>query len=736
MKRPIAVVGFSYTSALALSVFMGAKVGLWLCTLFFVLTIVTLIIKPLRKTYFYPTVFFTAFIGVVVYLLICNNSVANMADEIDGKEVDVVARITDKNTSSGSYYSYEAHSPVKFSDGIYRDVNFVLYTYTPLNVDYYDLIECTVTFSKITNPNIKLYYESKNISFTANIKDEYKIKPQTNKGFNYYAKTFRNDIRNKIFRLLPNKQASFLATILLGDRRGLDENIIDDFKVTSTYHLLVVSGLHTSVIGMVLYNFLKFITKKKLKLSAFITTLGLIFYAFLMGLYPSVMRAVIMVIVILWSHSFREQADIFTSLGLAMLIITVNNPLIVGNYGFLLTFLNVTGIAIGATKMTDYFMARINVNEHIAPFVRSIVKCACATICASIAIFPVSVLVFEYVSPYIILSNLTLIPLTELLVTIGFIMVFMLFIPPIGFVGKGISLIAGILVNVIVDIVNFFADLPAASVYISSSFYAVWLGVCFIIIGIALLFTKTVYGKSVVAMLCLIILIFFSAMNTAVYKDKTVIDIIDSGSGVTAVVRKNNNASVFCCGGNKGSYDNLTDKLYEHTNNISLIVLTKYDKYTPKLINEFNVENVLLYDTDKLSEEVCRSIPFAESVTFADEDKIIKLWDDITVEIVDIKNGIWVYITTENTEYLICPQNGDCSTLPENMRTPGSVIISDVPKNFGLIMCSNVIVSGSDDDKLAASLYFDDTLINCTYVDNECITIFDKKREIYNVQIK
>ena len=75
-------------------------------------------------------------------------------------------------------------------------------------------------------------------------------------------------------------------------------------------------------------------------------------------------------------------------------------------------------------------------------------------------------------------------------------MVFLFFIPPMFFVSRCVSLIAGIFVNMVVGIADFLADLPAASVHISASFYSVWLGVCLVIIGISLIFAKTVYGKS------------------------------------------------------------------------------------------------------------------------------------------------------------------------------------------------------------------------------------------------
>ena len=94
-------------------------------------------------------------------------------------------------------------------------------------------------------------------------------------------------------------------------------------------HILAISGMHVSylLIGIRgLFN--KSLGKRK---TSIISIVFLIFYMFLTNFSPSITRAGVMSILLLFSKLVYRNNDTYTSLSLALLIILVYNPFIINN---------------------------------------------------------------------------------------------------------------------------------------------------------------------------------------------------------------------------------------------------------------------------------------------------------------------------------------------------------------------------------------------------------------------
>ena len=58
----------------------------------------------------------------------------------------------------------------------------------------------------------------------------------------------RRDLADSLARVLPEPQSSVGQALLLGLRDDLDDELLDDFRVTGTSHVLAISGLHVGVV--------------------------------------------------------------------------------------------------------------------------------------------------------------------------------------------------------------------------------------------------------------------------------------------------------------------------------------------------------------------------------------------------------------------------------------------------------------------------------------------------------
>ena len=68
-----------------------------------------------------------------------------------------------------------------------------------------------------------------------------------------------NDLRkylSKVLNGIGGKEAGVFQAIVLGDKSSLDEEVKLRYQMAGIVHVLAISGLHISVIGMGIYNLL------------------------------------------------------------------------------------------------------------------------------------------------------------------------------------------------------------------------------------------------------------------------------------------------------------------------------------------------------------------------------------------------------------------------------------------------------------------------------------------------
>ncbi len=67
----------------------------------------------------------------------------------------------------------------------------------------------------------------------------------------------RGFLKDRLYRGLPPREASVLARMLLGEKDGLDQDLKELYQDNGIAHVLAISGLHISLLGMGLYGLLR-----------------------------------------------------------------------------------------------------------------------------------------------------------------------------------------------------------------------------------------------------------------------------------------------------------------------------------------------------------------------------------------------------------------------------------------------------------------------------------------------
>lgn len=271
-------------------------------------------------------------------------------------------------------------------------------------------------FDKATNPgqfDAESYYQILKISFRLN---QTEIQQQSHtyhrgKEMLYQLRCRCSDIFDKV---LPQKDASIMKTMLLGERRAVDEERKDLYQKSGIAHILAISGLHISLIGMSLFSLLR---KMGFPIGIYcgLPMVLILLYGCMTGFSVSVIRAVGMFIIHMIGNLCRRTYDMVTAAAVMALLILAEEPLNCYSSSFLLSFGCVFAIALFIPALTR---KRLKGERQPKPWVIKIAGGAAI----SIAMLPLQMRFFYCVPMYSVLLNLLVIPLMSFLLPLGLLL--------------------------------------------------------------------------------------------------------------------------------------------------------------------------------------------------------------------------------------------------------------------------------------------------------------------------
>lgn len=418
-------------------------------------------------------------IFIIIIISILSNSIMlyekyRYSSIYEEKEYTVIGKIV-SNKQEKEYKNCYKIKVLKVQD-LNKDVKNTylnLFIDKKINLEYGDIIKCKGDLEKgkearnyrgfdynsyLKTQKIYGIFNSKKVEFISKDIDIF-----------YIANNISNKIEEKIDLLLNETEANLCKGLILGKTQEIEESIKENFRIVNISHILAISGLHVTYIVMLITIISQRIIGKKY--GTIFVIVVLIFYMFLVGFTPSIVRACIMGILVNLAFLVHRKNNFWNSLALSLLLILINNPYSILNIGLQLSYLATIGIVSFSRKIRkkiDNFKFLknnlvIRKNNKIQTLVNKIKENLSVMFSAQILILPIMIYNFNIIGTYFIISNLlvsviigTTIFLSILLVTSSFI-----FFP----ISKIFSHILTILLQLLIIISNI-SKLPFSKIYI------------------------------------------------------------------------------------------------------------------------------------------------------------------------------------------------------------------------------------------------------------------------------
>lgn len=549
MVRKAAYIGSAYFLGLIFASFLNSDLIL-LIIIAFVLALLFIAIKKYRKEILLCFVSFLIGVSVIIiYKIFFYNKIKLLS----GQNISLSGIITDISDERSDMRSYTVKTKI---NGIRCYV--IMYTKS-LECGYFDKITFEGNLTEFENSylfNTKDFNESRNIIY--NITSPQDIKIVKKISILKYILNYRDYICNKISGFLPNEEGGFLNAMLSGDKTGVDSDLKVMMYRSGIGHIMAVSGVHFSIMAALLLFF-----TEKLKLSKktgyFILFIFSLLFVSFAGFSMSVLRAAVMILIVYAAPLFRRQYDCFSSLGAAVIFLTLLQPYCIKDPSFLLSVSGTFGIGVLAPYVCSY----IKRSGKVWSFVKTILS----FLCANIAVIPASLIYFDEISIISPLTNLVLVPVC--MVALMFLIT-TVFFGGANFIAFPLITISGLICKPVIFICKVVGDLNFSYISISEKYLLLILLLCFL--GIIL--SYRIFKKYTLPLICTCIsaVIIPSSLMVRALTEKDLLTIgYFTNSGYSCVLAVKSGYAVIIDTGSDSKTISMARKflLQNHVSNIS-----------------------------------------------------------------------------------------------------------------------------------------------------------------------
>lgn len=285
----------------------------------------------------------------------------------------------------------------------------------------------------------------------------------------------QQDLRESLYAVLPHPYCELASAMCVGERSGLSADLKQLFQQAGLSHILVVSGLHLSAIGALCYLALKRFLNRRA--AAALSCLAVLLFMCVVGFTPSVVRAGCVMLLIYIGKLLKQPGDTLTSLGLAALLLCIQNPFAAQDIGLLLSFSSTLAVLFAGNVMERTYAGWKKRNRVPAKRWVRIYQTVLVTGLVTIATLPVIAAMGGGVSLFGILCNLLVLPVVPFTVLSGLLCALTGMIPPLLFLAKLLGLLCGLCIRWMLLVTEAVDALPQFMVYLSGS-YAVLTSLC------------------------------------------------------------------------------------------------------------------------------------------------------------------------------------------------------------------------------------------------------------------
>ena len=322
----------------------------------------------------------------IIYAIIFNNTLISSKYNINDKEITgyIKSYIIDGNKLSMEIKGKENIVATYYFSKL-EDLNEF-----KTNYELGDLIKLSGNIELPSNNtvfnlfNYKEYLKNKNINYVFKIDNIEKIKD--NKNIFYF-------IKNKITLLIDkNINKEYLYAFILGNIKYIKEDAKESYQINGISHLFAVSGMHISLLTLIILKILK-----KFKFKNIVVILFLLLYMFLTSFSPSILRSGIMYILLYINKRLKLNISTINLMYILLSILIIIDPYIIYKMSFQYSFI-ISFYLIKFNTLITNSKDKIHASFLIS-FISFIVS------------IPISINNFFSINPFSIILNIFFVPI-------------------------------------------------------------------------------------------------------------------------------------------------------------------------------------------------------------------------------------------------------------------------------------------------------------------------------------
>ena len=673
--RPMAIMGFSSLFVLFICVYIDdrlsfAAIGSGLLILLF-----TVFFSRLRERI---TPFFVAAALIIsgISFEIMTDYKKTYVDSLTDKQVKIVATILDEPEYRYSKYHYTVKTQSIDGKAFNTKMNLTVPKY--IETEIFDEIEIEPYLYKIGSfsKEFELYYHSRGI-FLGGFLNNYdetpvKIIKTDNRSVEYFLLKFRKTVENRILDKLPNDYGAVTVGMLTGNKDYISDDVMNSIKGAGVAPIFAVSGMHLSVWAVGLYSILELFRVRKRINSA----VGIFFVLFFMGVTgftPSVCRAGIMLIVLLAGNLFYRKSDPLNSLGLAVLILGLLNPMIVADIGFLLSLTSTLGIILLNPILLKYILTKLP-SGIVGKILSLIIGLMTVPLFAMLGSIGVTVIFIGYISVYSIISNILISYAASFCMLAGGLTALFY---PVAALSDYFALITGLLSKFIIFIITKISEWPFSSIDTSD----VICGYCIIIIYTVIAVSFIAFRKKLALKIsCVGVAVTVFICSTVQYfinLNSEYISLIESGGSINAVVSMGgHNAVILSSESDKYIVNNVKYVIGNKPKCKADIIIADISKSNIPLLNllkSIDSDRLVTNSSDNSVSSVYRNITVSQNAD-------IVLWNDTKIEFVSDEDYSVAICKMNNYTVSLVLRNGKVQDIPQKYLKCNLLVCHDVPQ--------------------------------------------------------
>ena len=333
------------------------------------------------------------------------SSIFSVYDELS--DVTVKGKVYKKAIQETYQILYLKNNSITYQNQTFQEAYIIVYdkNFQKVKIGEEVLLSGSLSeFENARNPgnfDAKIYYAKQKLFGSIWSKEICEISGKENR-FLEKIFCFRQAWKERLFDELGEDYGALLSAMLLSEKGDVDAETKELYQKNGYGHLLAISGLHISFIGLGCYKIMRKIGMGYGS-SGMIAIIILSFYVVILGFSVSVFRAFLMLIIRIIADITGRVYDMPTALSISATGLALYEPLYIVDGAFLMSHGAILAI-IGVTPILE----QLGIHKLLA-----------SSLAIQITTFPIVLWNYYELSTYAIIWNLLVIPLMSVLLSLG-----------------------------------------------------------------------------------------------------------------------------------------------------------------------------------------------------------------------------------------------------------------------------------------------------------------------------